>query len=497
MARRGNGEGSIYPSKDGRWRGYVDLGYINGKRKRKYVTGRTRKEVAAKLRQAVDARDAGTLQIGQKKITFGDWLTFYVDTIAAAKVRPSTLAGYRGYINRRIIPGLGHHRIDKLQPEHLEAFYRASHDDGMAAASVLQMHHIISRSLKIAHRRGRVVRNVATLVDAPTVIRDEIEPLTATDARAILEHSRQQRNSARWSVALALGLRQGESLGLQWSDIDLGKGVLRVRRALQRIEGEGLTLVPPKSRAGTRTIVLPAPLVAHLKEHRAKQHQERLLAGSMWQDRDFVFATPTGTPVDPRNDYRAWRKLLEDAGVRKARLHDARHTAATLLLAQGVAPRVVMQILGHSQISLTLGTYSHVVPELADAAAEAMTRALWDTDETANDATETKVENELAANVAANPEKPDQDGPVTPAVTCDGMVGRVGLEPTTYGLKVLTRRCRGVTSRDADARTSLGLAAAVPSDDGTYRRRTMRPCKSGATKWRIRSARRASCASRF
>ncbi len=436
MARRGNGEGSIYQAKDGRWRGYVDLGYINGKRTRKYLTGRTRKEVAARLRQAVDARDAGTLEIGQKRITFGEWLIFYVDTIAAAKVRPSTLAGYRGYINRRIIPGLGHYMLDKLQPEHLEAFYRASHADGMAAASVLQMHRIVSRALKIAHRRGRVVRNVATLVDAPTVVRDEIEPLTATDARTILEHSREHRNSARWSVALALGLRQGEALGLQWSDIDFDKGALRVRRALQRIEGQGLTLVPPKSRAGTRTIVLPTPLAAHLREHRAKQNQERLLAGSMWQDRGFVFATPTGTPVDPRNDYRAWRKLLADAGVRKARLHDARHTAATLLLAQGVAPRVVMQILGHSQISLTLGTYSHVVPELADAAAEAMHRALWKTDEASHDGSEARLDHELAAHLAATPGNPDQNSAVAPALTCDDAVGRVGLEPTTYGLKV-------------------------------------------------------------
>jgi integrase len=441
MARRGNGEGSIYCDSDGRWRGYVDLGYINGKRTRKYITGRTRKEVAAGLRNAVDARDAGTLMIGQKAVTFGEWLTFYVDTIASAKVRPSTLAGYRGYINRRIIPALGQHRIDKLQPEHLEAFYRASQNDGMASASVLQMHRIISRSLKIAHRRGRVGRNVATLVDAPSVTREEIEPLTATEARAVLEHCTTHRNSARWSVALALGLRQGEALGLQWPDIDLTVGTLRVRRALQRLEGQGLTLVPPKSRAGTRSILLPAPLITQLKQHRVRQNQERLLAGSMWHDDSFVFTTPVGSPIDPRNDYRAWQTLLKDAGIRRARLHDARHTAATLLLAQGIPARVVMQILGHSQISLTLGTYSHVVPELAEAAATAMTRALWDevSDRPAagkSDTDDQTVENQLAANLAASVKKLEQSSPVTPALTCDDAVGRVGLEPTTYGLKV-------------------------------------------------------------
>jgi len=240
MARRGNGEGSIYQSRDGRWRGYVDLGYVDGKRARKYVTGGTRKEVAAKLRRVVDARESGTLQIGQKPMAFGEWLTFYLDTIASTRVRPSTLAGYRGYVTRRILPGLGHHRLDKLQPEHLEAFYRSSRDSGMAPASVLQMHRIMSRALKIAHRRGHVARNVATLVDAPSVPREEINPLTSVEAKAILGRAKDERNSARWSVALSLGLRQGEALGLQWPDIELDTGVLKVRHALQRLEDVGL-----------------------------------------------------------------------------------------------------------------------------------------------------------------------------------------------------------------------------------------------------------------
>jgi integrase len=441
MSRRGNGEGSIYCDSNGRWRGSVDLGYVNGKRARKYVTGRTRKEVAAQLRRAVDARDTGNLVIGHATLTLGEWLTFWVDSIASAKVRPSTLTTYRGYINNRIIPALGRHRLDRLQPEHLEAFYRASQDDGMAPASVLHMHRIISRALKIAHRRGRVGRNVATLVDAPSVDRAEIEPLSADEARRILLTAIGQRNSARWSVALSLGLRQGEALGLLWQDIDLDQRTLTVRRALQREAGGGLVLVPPKSRAGRRTMLLPAPLVAHLKEHRAAQNRERLAAGEMWVDGDFVFATAVGKPIDPRNDYRAWKLLLVDAEVRPARLHDARHTAATLLLMQGVAPRVAMQILGHSQISLTLGTYSHVVPELAEEAAAAMTRALWDdvADDSAvgkSDTDHDNVANQLAANLAASPRKLEQTSPGTPHLTCDDAVGRPGIEPGTRGLKV-------------------------------------------------------------
>lgn len=280
-------------------------------------------------------------------------------------MRPSTLATYRGYIANRLIPGLGHHRLDRLQPEHLEAFYRASQDEGLSPATVLQMHRILSRALKVAHRRGKVARNVATLVDAPSVQREEVEPLTANEARRILLAAAGQRNAARWSVALALGLRQGEALGLQWDSIDVATRTLTVKQALQRRQGGGLVLAPPKSRAGRRTIVLPDALVTELREHRARPNEERLLAGSMWHDGNYVFATPAGKPIDPRNDHRAWQQLLTDAGVRRARLHDARYTAATLLLAQGVPPRVAMQVLGHSQITLTLGTYSHVVPELA------------------------------------------------------------------------------------------------------------------------------------
>ena len=187
-----------------------------------------------------------------------------------------------------------------------------------------------------------------------------------------------RRNAGCWSVALALGLRQGEALGLSWDAIDLDAATVSMRQALQRQAGRGLVLVKPKSRAGRRVVSLPDPLVDALRAHRAQQAQERLLAGSTWSDEhNLVFTQPTGRPVDPGKDYQEWRRLLEAAGVRRARLHDARHTAASLLLAQGVPARVVMEMLGHSQITLTLGTYSHVAPELQQEAAERVGRVLW------------------------------------------------------------------------------------------------------------------------
>lgn len=160
------------------------------------------------------------------------------------------------------------------------------------------------------------------------------------------------------------GLRQGEALGLQWPDLDLEAGTLTVRRALQRQTGKGLVLVEPKSRAGRRTIMLPEPLRQLLIAHRQWQDRQRTAAEECWEEHGFVFAQPNGRPIDARRDRLNWKALLKAGGVRDARLHDARHTAATLLLQQGVAARVAMQVLGHSQITLTLGTYSHVVPEL-------------------------------------------------------------------------------------------------------------------------------------
>jgi len=179
------------------------------------------------------------------------------------------------------------------------------------------------------------------------------------------------------AVALSLGLRQGEALGLPWDAVDLDTGLLTVRRALQRLGGQGLVMVEPKSSAGRRSVALPAPLIEGLRSHRAAQLEERLKAGSEWQDHGLVFAQPNGKPIDPRADNRAWKALLEAAGVRDARLHDARHTAATLLLLlQGVDNRVVMEILGHSQLSMTV-RYQHVLPDLARDAADRMGKALW------------------------------------------------------------------------------------------------------------------------
>ncbi|WP_045875087.1 site-specific integrase [Pseudofrankia sp. DC12] len=404
--RRGAGEGAIYKDATGRWRAVVDLGWKNGKRQRKYLSGQTRAEVAEKLRKVRRQQEDGVVVVvtsGKKPLTVDQWLTFWVGHIAPARVRPSTLDGYRSKVNHRIIPALGGYKLEALQPENVEAWRDELLAEGLAPATVRQCFRILSRALKVAVQRGKVARNVCALVDAPSVERDEIQALTAGQARQILKVAADDFNPARWSVALSLGLRQGEALGLAWDAVDLVRGTLAVRQALQRRPwrhgcgetpcgkkragscparvGGGLVLVAPKSRAGRRTITLPKPLIRALRAQRDRQQKAAEQAGDLWKNEgNLVFTQPNGRPIDPARDWATWKRLLELAGVPHARLHDARHTAATLLLAQGTPARVAMEILGHSQISLTLDTYSHVVPELQRDAADRIGSALWGDD---------------------------------------------------------------------------------------------------------------------
>ena len=308
-------------------------------------------------------------------MTVAQWMETWLTTIAPRRIRRSTLEStYVPKVCNRIIPGLGKHRLDRLTPEHIERFYTRLEAEGLAPATVIQIHRILSRALKVALQRGYVARNVATLVDAPCASYDEIEPLTFDEALRIVKLAATRRNGTRWSVALALGLRQGEALGLRWQHVDLDVGILMVRWQLQRFgwrhgcpdphgcgkdrhsdgcppgcmrharscpqrTGGGLQLTELKSDKSRRTIALPPQLAAALKAHRTAQLQARMVAGSAWHDGDFVWCQTNGRPVGASADWDEWQALLKTAGIRQVRVHDARHTAATLLLAQGVDQR--------------------------------------------------------------------------------------------------------------------------------------------------------------
>ena len=379
MTRKANGESSIHKDAAGRWYGYVSLGLEeNGQPDRRHVSAARRAEVLAKVRALEAKRDAGVLEAAGKAPTVLAWLDHWLHNIAFNRVRPRTLESYRSTVRLHLGPTLGHHKLDRLQPEHLEAAYRSLLARDLSPATVLRAHRVLSRALKVAMQRGRITRNVATLVDPPAVKRPETAlPLTVEEARRVLAAATKTRNAARWTVALAVGLRQSEALGLRWSDLDLEAGSLSIRRGLHRVVGRGLVYEEPKADRSRRTLALPAQLVEALKAHRTAQLAERMAAGPLWEDHGLIFAQVNGRPIDRKADWTAWRAVLAAAEVRPVRLHDARHTAATLLLSAGVHPRVVMELLGHSQMRTTTDTYSHVMPALAREAADQMGTALW------------------------------------------------------------------------------------------------------------------------
>jgi len=258
-----------------------------------------------------------------------------------------------------------------LGPEHVRDLLRAKSDAGMSPRRVRVLRAVLHTALDEAFKWGRVSRNVTDLVKAPRASRYQATTLDEKQARAFLKAARGHRLGAMFSVAMAVGLRLGEALGLHWQDVDLAKGTLTVRQALQRVEGK-LEFVEPKSETSRRAILLPATAVTVLKRHGVRQKKERLKAGVKWQPSGLVFTSTIGTALDDRNVRRAFRDVLTAANLPKMRIHDLRHTCATLLLAQGVHPKAVQSILGHSQISLTMDTYSTLLPSVSRQAADQM-----------------------------------------------------------------------------------------------------------------------------
>ena len=360
-SRRPQGEGSVCRLPDGRWRGVVDLGWHDGKRRRKYITRGSQAEVVRELRRLTAAAEAGRLPIARAP-TLGQWLERYLDEVAAPSVRPSSLRRYRQELRLYIAPALGKVPLDKLRPSQVSDFYRSQllH---LSPGSVRRLHALLRRSLGVAVRWQLIPWNPVTAVDPPSLTSVEVHPFDANEARLFMAAASCDRFHARWLIAVLLGLRQGEVLGLTWRDVDHDQRVLAVRQTLQYHPGEGFHLVPPKTARSRRIVPLPNAVIDALKVRHEQQETDRLAAGvKFWEDWGLVFTTGFGTPLSPRNDYREFRRLVAAAGLRRVRLHDLRHTAASLMLAQGVNPRVVMEILGHSQIGVTMNTYSHVTP---------------------------------------------------------------------------------------------------------------------------------------
>jgi integrase len=374
MGKTAYGEGSIYQRNDGRWAAQLDMGWRNGRRQRKLVYGRTRREVQNQLRAALRAKQEGTLRVGSRQTT-GHFLQRWLEDSVKPSVRPATYSMYWHLTTKHLIPNLDRVPLEKLSPEHVQALLRAKTDEGLAPRTVHHLRALLRIALNRAMRWGLVVRNVAALADSPRIERFDVRMLAPAEAKQLLAAAEDDRLSALYSVALALGLRQGEALGLSWEDVDFEYRRLFVRHGLQRVDGE-LRLVEPKTRQSRRTVAMPTVVIDALLHHKAGQSQERLLAGTRWRETGLVFTSTIGTPIEVGNLRRSFRRLLDKACLPRMRFHDLRHSCASLLLVQGVSARVVMETLGHANISITMDTYTHVMPELQRQAADAMDRLL-------------------------------------------------------------------------------------------------------------------------
>jgi integrase len=274
-----------------------------------------------------------------------------------------------------LVPGLGRIPVQKLTPQQVAALLRAKLEAGLSPRTVHHIRTVLRTALNQAIRWELIGRNVAALTEPPRQTRREVVPFPANETRTVLAAAEATRFGALMRLAFMLGLREGEILGLRWVDVDLDAGTLRVRNALQRVDGR-LILKPPKTVRSRRLLPLPVSVIAALKAHREQQVSERAAARARWHETGHVFTTSIGTPIDPRNLIRAWHGILSIAGVARRPFHTSRHTATSLLLAEGVPPKVVQEILGHSMLSTTTDTYGRLYPQALHEAADAIERAL-------------------------------------------------------------------------------------------------------------------------
>lgn len=347
--------------------------------RRKSFYAKTRQEVQRKLAQAQRDLQNG-LPIVDERQMLGQYLLSWLSS-ARHKLKPSSYRRYRLDLHRYILPALGNVSLAKLTAQQVQALYTQKLDAGLSASTVLNIHTVLHSALKEAVRQGLIQRNVSDLVQKPRRRRTKQATFNEEQARTFLDAAKGDRLEALYVLAISTGMREGELLGLTWRDVDLVRGIVHVTRSLQESDGPVRRILDePKTAHSRRRISLSRVAVSALCRHRTRQDEERLACGSAWDaSLDLVFPNTIGGPFHPWHlREREYYPLLRRAGLPIIRFHDLRHTCATLLLRRGVNPKIVSEMLGHANISITLDTYSHVTPDMQQAAAQAMDDVLLD-----------------------------------------------------------------------------------------------------------------------
>lgn len=382
---RGNGEGSIYQRKDGRWCGSVTIGYKidTGNQKRKYVYGKSRKEVADKINEILHKVNTETY-VEATNLTVGDWLDKWLSG-RKPHLAYNTWDSYEMLIRCHIKPVLGSIQLKKLNTRHIQAMLndklvngRIKGEGGLSPRTVRYMHTVLHSALDQAVKECLIVKNVAAHVELPKKDKKEMDTYNKDQVKRLLNAAKGKDITFYMAILLELttGLRKGEILALKWENIDLEKGTLQVKEQLQRVKDEGLIFKEPKTKKSKRSIALSEKVVSSLKYYKSRQNERRLILGTEYKDFDLVICQDNGKPFDPVCFIEHYKSLLKEAGLPDSCFHSLRHTFATLSLEAGVSIKAIQDILGHSSISTTMDVYSHVTQGMKKEAADTISNVV-------------------------------------------------------------------------------------------------------------------------
>ncbi|MBI2853083.1 MAG: tyrosine-type recombinase/integrase [Chloroflexi bacterium] len=340
-----------------------------GKYKYQWVSVKgTKKDAEKRLAEILHELDTGTF-LSPDKTTVREFLDRWLVEYARPNLSPRTSEGYEHIFRKYLIPVLGNLTLTQAKPEHLQRYYSERLTGGLSPQTVRHHHAVLHTALQTAVEWGLLARNVADAVTPPRAQRSTMQTWTEGDIARFLEAAKNTPHYALFYTALFTGMRRSELLALRWSDVDLLLCQISVSRSLHVLTGGKVVFRMPKSAKGKRMIALSPSAVSVLREHGDNQKGAGILLGMPQGDDDLVFSTLEGKPLLPNSVTHAWIRLVRRAGVKYIRLHDARHTHASIMLKQGIHPKIVQERLGHSTIAITLDTYSHVAPGLQQAAA--------------------------------------------------------------------------------------------------------------------------------
>jgi integrase len=376
--RRIKGEGSVYKTKGGKWVASVDLGWVNGKRKRRTFQGATQSEALRKVREFQVHKSRG-LQLASENMTVGEYLTRWVAERIPGTVSARTEEIYARVIRLYLLRYLSKIRLLKLTPNDVNAMMIELGKEGLSPSTRRMARATLRRALRMAEQDGLVPRNVAAIAEGPKMDLREGRTMITGQARTFLEECKLHRLGAAYSLALTLGLRRGEIIGLKWSDIELKDGAvtLTIRRQLVR-DKTGVHLSDLKTKGSRRTLHLSAPIVELLERHHQRQEAEELVRGDVWENTEnLMFTSTIGTPLDPEDFGKRVSLITGEAGLGHWSIHELRHTCASLLIAAGAPLEAVSDQLGHASLHVTKDVYVHMLPGSREKTSKAMEDLLF------------------------------------------------------------------------------------------------------------------------